>query len=55
MPRLLSLVEHGVLRPADAVTRRFALEEADEAYKALDARAIVGRAIITMPGSDLPV
>ena len=55
MPRLLSLVEWGVLRPADAVTRRFALTEADEAYKALDARAIVGRAIVTMPGSDLLV
>lgn len=51
MPRLLSLVEQGVLRPADAVTRRFALEQADEAYKLLDARAIVGRAIVVMPGS----
>jgi S-(hydroxymethyl)glutathione dehydrogenase/alcohol dehydrogenase len=49
MPRLLSLVEQGVLRPADAVTRRFALEQADEAYRALDAREIVGRAIVRMP------
>jgi S-(hydroxymethyl)glutathione dehydrogenase/alcohol dehydrogenase len=50
MPRLLSLVEQGVLRPADVVTRRFALDEVDDAYKALDARAIVGRAMVTMPG-----
>ena len=49
MPRLLALVEQGVLRPADAVTRRFALEDAAAAYQALDAREIVGRAIVTMP------
>jgi S-(hydroxymethyl)glutathione dehydrogenase/alcohol dehydrogenase len=51
MPRLLSLVEQGVLRPADAVTRRFALEQAAAAYEALDARQIVGRAIVCMPGA----
>jgi hypothetical protein len=28
------------------------LEQADEAYRALDERAIVGRAIVTMPGGD---
>jgi S-(hydroxymethyl)glutathione dehydrogenase/alcohol dehydrogenase len=49
MPRLLSLVESGVLRPSDAVTRRFSLEDVDAAYRALDAREIVGRAIVTMP------
>jgi succinate semialdehyde reductase (NADPH) len=48
MPRLLALVEQGVLRPAESVTRRFSLEQADEAYAALDARAIVGRAIVQM-------
>jgi S-(hydroxymethyl)glutathione dehydrogenase/alcohol dehydrogenase len=54
MPRLLSLVERGVLKPTDAVTRRFGLAEADDAYKALDAREIVGRAIVTMPGVSSP-
>jgi hypothetical protein len=49
MPRLLALVGQGVLRPAEAVTRHFALAEVDDAYRALDARAIVGRAIVTMP------
>ena len=49
MPRLLSLVERGVLTPTDSVTRRYTLEQADEAYKALDARQIVGRAIVCMP------
>jgi S-(hydroxymethyl)glutathione dehydrogenase/alcohol dehydrogenase len=48
MPAVLDLIERGVFRPADSVTRRFALEEADAAYKALDAREIVGRAIVTM-------
>jgi succinate semialdehyde reductase (NADPH) len=49
MPRLLALVEQGVLSPADAVSRRFQLDEVAEAYEALDAREIVGRAIVTMP------
>jgi S-(hydroxymethyl)glutathione dehydrogenase/alcohol dehydrogenase len=49
MPRLLALVESGVLTPTAGVTRRYSLEQADEAYKALDAREIVGRAIVTMP------
>jgi S-(hydroxymethyl)glutathione dehydrogenase/alcohol dehydrogenase len=49
MPRLLALVERGVVRPAEAVTRRYPLEDVDAAYRALDAREIVGRAIVTMP------
>ncbi|HEY7381546.1 MAG TPA: zinc-binding dehydrogenase [Gaiella sp.] len=51
MPRLLSLVEHGVLRPHESITRRFSLQEADEAYAALDRREIVGRAIVVMPAA----
>jgi S-(hydroxymethyl)glutathione dehydrogenase/alcohol dehydrogenase len=51
MPRMLALIERGVLRPQESVTRRFPLEEADAAYKALDAGEIVGRAIVTMPGA----
>jgi S-(hydroxymethyl)glutathione dehydrogenase/alcohol dehydrogenase len=49
MPGLLALVERGVLRPEQSVTRRFALEDAPEAYEALDRREIVGRAIVVMP------
>lgn len=48
VPRLLSLVEAGLLAPTESVTRRYALEEAPEAYAALDRREIVGRAIVTM-------
>ena len=48
MPRLLALIEQGVLRPQESVTRRFTLAEAPEAYAALDRREIVGRAIVTM-------
>jgi S-(hydroxymethyl)glutathione dehydrogenase/alcohol dehydrogenase len=48
MPRLLALIERGVLQPHLSVTRRFALAEAPEAYAALDRREIVGRAIVTM-------
>ncbi|WP_349259136.1 zinc-binding dehydrogenase [Gaiella sp.] len=47
VPRLLSLVEAGLLTPTASVTRRYALEEAPEAYAALDRREIVGRAIVT--------
>jgi S-(hydroxymethyl)glutathione dehydrogenase/alcohol dehydrogenase len=48
MPRLLALVERGVLRPADSITRRFALTDVDAAYRALDRREIVGRAVVVM-------
>jgi succinate semialdehyde reductase (NADPH) len=50
MPRLLALIERGVVEPQQAVTRKFTLDEAPEAYQALDRREIVGRAIVTMPG-----
>jgi S-(hydroxymethyl)glutathione dehydrogenase/alcohol dehydrogenase len=49
MPRLLGLIERGVLRPQESVTRRYSLEEAPAAYAALDRAEIVGRAIVTMP------
>jgi S-(hydroxymethyl)glutathione dehydrogenase/alcohol dehydrogenase len=51
MPRLLGLVERGVLRPADSVSRQFGLDEADVAYGALDRREIVGRAVVVMAPS----
>lgn len=49
MPRLLALVDGGVLTPAASVTRTFPLAEAAAAYEALDRREIVGRAIVVMP------
>src|SRR5581483_1144568 len=52
MPRLLALIDRGVVRPGDSVSRRFPLDQAADAYAALDRREIVGRAIVVMP--DLP-
>jgi S-(hydroxymethyl)glutathione dehydrogenase/alcohol dehydrogenase len=51
MPRLLALIERGVLRPQESVTRRFTLEEAPAAYEALDRGEIVGRAVVVMPAT----
>ena len=50
MPSLLALVERGVLRPQDGISRRFRLDEVAAAYDALDRREIVGRAIVTTGG-----
>ena len=47
VPRLLSLVESGLLSPTASVTRRFSLAQAPDAYEALDRREIIGRAIVT--------
>jgi succinate semialdehyde reductase (NADPH) len=52
MPRLLALIENGVLHPEASVTRRFSLAEAQKAYDALDRREIVGRAVVVMPSAD---
>jgi S-(hydroxymethyl)glutathione dehydrogenase/alcohol dehydrogenase len=49
MPDLLALVAQGVVTIGRAVTRRFSLEDAQQAYDALDRREIVGRAIVVMP------
>ena len=40
MPNLLALIEQGVVRPESAVTQRFALEDVNEAYGALERRAM---------------
>jgi S-(hydroxymethyl)glutathione dehydrogenase/alcohol dehydrogenase len=48
MPRLLALIERGVVRPHESVTRRFSLEQAPEAYAALARGEIVGRAVVVM-------
>ena len=49
MPRLLQMIDRGILRPHESVSRRFTLEEAPEAYAALDRGEIVGRAVVVMP------
>jgi succinate semialdehyde reductase (NADPH) len=51
MPLLLSLIERGVFDPSVAITRRYELAEAAEAYGALERQEIVGRAILTTGAS----
>jgi succinate semialdehyde reductase (NADPH) len=51
MPSLLSLIDRGVLRPASSVSRRFPLEQVQEAYDALDGRRVIGRAVVVMPSA----
>lgn len=48
MPLLLDLVASGRIEVADTVSRTFELEDADAAYRALDAGDILGRAIVRM-------
>lgn len=49
MPVLLDLVERGLLRPQDAITRRYPFAQVQDAYDALRAGETVGRAVIDMP------
>lgn len=46
MPLILSLAERGAIRLERLVTRRFTLQQAEEAYRLLDQGAIVGRAVV---------
>jgi succinate semialdehyde reductase (NADPH) len=46
MPEIIRLASRGIFRPEAIVTRRFALDDADEAYAALDRGDILGRAIV---------
>ncbi|MBV9323154.1 MAG: zinc-binding dehydrogenase [Chloroflexi bacterium] len=48
MPHVLDLAARGVFRPEDVVTRRYHLEQVDEAYSSLARGEINGRAIIEM-------
>ena len=48
MPAILRLVEQGSIDPARAVSRRYGLEEVNEAYGALARGEIVGRAIVVL-------
>lgn len=48
MPDVLGLATHGHVNPSRSITRRYGLEQADDAYAALSRGEIVGRAIVTM-------
>jgi S-(hydroxymethyl)glutathione dehydrogenase/alcohol dehydrogenase len=48
MPDVLGLAAHGQVSPSRPITRRYGLEQADDAYAALSRGEIVGRAIVTM-------
>jgi succinate semialdehyde reductase (NADPH) len=48
MPDVLGLAAHGLVSPSRAITRRYPLEQADDAYAVLGRGEIVGRAIVTM-------
>jgi S-(hydroxymethyl)glutathione dehydrogenase/alcohol dehydrogenase len=48
MPDVLGLVVRGHVSPSRPITRRYRLEQADNAYGALSRGEIVGRAIVTM-------
>jgi S-(hydroxymethyl)glutathione dehydrogenase/alcohol dehydrogenase len=48
LPDVLGLAAHSLVSPSRAITRRYRLEQADEAYAVLSRGEIVGRAIVTM-------
>ena len=48
MPDVLGLAAHGLVSPSRAITRRYRLAQADDAYTVLSRGEIVGRAIVTM-------
>lgn len=51
MPALLRMVSAGIVEPERVITRRYSLDQVDEAYQALARGEIVGRAIIEMDTS----
>jgi S-(hydroxymethyl)glutathione dehydrogenase/alcohol dehydrogenase len=48
LPEVLALAAQGHLNVSQPITRRYRLEQADEAYATLNRGEIVGRAILTM-------
>jgi len=48
MPDVLRLAGTGQINVTRPITRRYTLEQADEAYQALNRGEIVGRAIVVM-------
>ena len=48
LPELLGLAARGQVSVSQPITRRYRLEQVDEAYAALQRGEIIGRAIITI-------
>ncbi len=48
LPELLSLTAGGRISVTQPIARRYRLDQADEAYRALDRGEITGRAIVVM-------
>jgi len=48
VPEILKLIERGQVKLEGVVSKRFKLEDAEQAYKELEQGKIVGRAIIDM-------
>jgi S-(hydroxymethyl)glutathione dehydrogenase/alcohol dehydrogenase len=48
MPDVLGLAAHSLVSPSRVITRRYPLDQVDDAYGALNRGEIVGRAIVTM-------
>jgi succinate semialdehyde reductase (NADPH) len=48
MPDVLGLAAYSLVSPSRAITRRYRLEQANDAYAALSRGEIIGRAIVTM-------
>lgn len=46
LPKLVKLAEKGTFNLQAAVSRKYKLEEAEQAYKHLDQGSIVGRAVV---------
>lgn len=52
LPEVARLAAEGTFRVDDLITRRYALDDVDEAYRDLSGGAITGRALITMSGAE---
>jgi S-(hydroxymethyl)glutathione dehydrogenase/alcohol dehydrogenase len=50
LPELIRMTEAGQIKVTEPISRRYALDQVDEAYQALNRGEIVGRAIICMGG-----
>ena len=48
MPEIVSLAAAGRISVTQPISRRYRLDQADEAYRALDRGQITGRAIVVM-------
>jgi succinate semialdehyde reductase (NADPH) len=48
LPELLALAARGQVSVSQPITRRYLLDQVDEAYAALQRGEIIGRAIITI-------